>query len=137
MRKIREMKSGGMGGGGLRPKMITALDKIYSEIELMKQLKHTHLVQFKGVIDEEESDALYIVLQYANRGSLMQYNTSSSSYQIAHSHRDIIPLTRFGGIQEEFLREVVKQLISVLEYLHSLRIVHRDIKVGHQHNEGT
>lgn len=55
------------------------LSKVYSEIEIMKHLKesgggHPNIVELHEVMDDEEKDKLYMVLDYCERGELLKWD---------------------------------------------------------------
>ncbi|XP_058453309.1 testis-specific serine/threonine-protein kinase 3-like [Malaya genurostris] len=78
------------------------------EIELVRGLKHVNLIRFYECI--ETTLRFYIVMQYAENGSLLQ----------------LIRKEKF--IPEARAKLFFNQLLNVVEYIHSMGIVHRDIK---------
>ena len=50
----------------------TALDEVYREIEIMKQLNHDNLCSLVEVIDDPNHDKLYVILPIYESGELMQ-----------------------------------------------------------------
>jgi hypothetical protein len=47
--------------------MITALDKVRKEIELMQSLNHEAIVPILGLIDDDDDDNLYIGASFCKR----------------------------------------------------------------------
>ena len=84
------------------------LRSIHSEIDLLKRLKHDHIVKYIEFVSTESH--LNIVLEYVEIGSFDRIVKS------------------IGPIQEELLTFYIKQILLGLKYLHSQGIVHRDIK---------
>jgi len=82
------------------------------EIAIMKKLDHPNILGLKAVFDDEESDFLFIVLEYMPGGYVM--NSSK--------------LKGAAPLSEDRCREVFVHALSGLEYLHRNRIVHRDLK---------
>lgn len=86
-------------------KMIRALEH---EIELMRNLNHENIVQYRGFkIDDKH---LNIFLEYVPGGSLASM------------------LTQYGSFEENLVSRYVRQILAGLEYLHERNIFHRDIK---------
>jgi len=78
------------------------------EIEIMKLCKHPHIVKYYDC--QEDEDTYYIFMEIAKCGDLFDYMDT-------------------GELDDNILRRIVSQLISALEYCHSLMIAHRDIKL--------
>eukprot|EP01138_Halocafeteria_seosinensis_P002177 gb/GECG01002227.1/.p1 GENE.gb/GECG01002227.1/~~gb/GECG01002227.1/.p1 ORF type:complete len:1084 (+),score=159.24 gb/GECG01002227.1/:1-3252(+) len=79
-----------------------------NEIEMLKDLQHSNIVQYIGT--ERKADSLCIFLEYVPGGSLKRL------------------LNRFGPLEEDVVRLYTRQILRGLEYLHSNGIAHRDIK---------
>uniref|UniRef100_A0A8C5PRX2 non-specific serine/threonine protein kinase n=1 Tax=Leptobrachium leishanense TaxID=445787 RepID=A0A8C5PRX2_9ANUR len=84
------------------------LEKIYREVQIMKTLRHPHIIRLYQVM--ETKDMIYIVTEYAQNGELFDF------------------LTVRGRLTEEEAREKFLQILSAVEYCHSRNIVHRDLK---------
>ncbi|XP_065171466.1 testis-specific serine/threonine-protein kinase 3-like isoform X2 [Atheta coriaria] len=78
------------------------------EIEVVKGLKHPNLIRFLQAI--ETTHRVYIVMEYADNGSLL----------------DIIRKESY--IPEGRARRWFRQLVEAIEYCHDRGVVHRDIK---------
>lgn len=78
------------------------------EIDLVRGLKHVNLIRFYECI--ETTMRFYIVMQYAENGSLLQ----------------LIRKEKF--LAEERAKSFFSQLINAVEYIHGMGVVHRDIK---------
>ncbi|CAH2262155.1 serine/threonine-protein kinase polo [Pararge aegeria] len=85
-------------------------DKMSQEIDIHRSLKHKHVVGFHNFF--EDSLNIYIVLELCKRRSMMEL----------HKRRKAItePETRF----------YMHQILLGVQYLHSQRIIHRDLKLG-------
>uniref|UniRef100_A0A914GVG9 non-specific serine/threonine protein kinase n=1 Tax=Globodera rostochiensis TaxID=31243 RepID=A0A914GVG9_GLORO len=84
------------------------LAKIYREIDVLKKLRHPNIVRLYQVM--ETNNMLYLVTEYAPNGEIY----------------DLISKQKKLG--EENARRKFWQIISAVDYLHSLNIVHRDLK---------
>jgi len=80
------------------------------EINVMKSVKHKNIVQFYGARIIDGSHHLYMEL--VTGGSL--------SFMIKH----------FGPLQGPLLGRITRDMVCGLAHLHSLEIIHRDIKGG-------
>ncbi|XP_047120555.1 testis-specific serine/threonine-protein kinase 4-like [Schistocerca piceifrons] len=78
------------------------------EIGVVQNLKHKNMVRFLHAI--ETTHRIYIVMEFAPNGSLL----------------DVIQ--KDGHIDEVRSRHWFGQLVDVVSYIHSKRVVHRDIK---------
>ncbi|KAF1324748.1 Camkk protein kinase, partial [Globisporangium splendens] len=116
LKKMREVKR-----VGRRMVVSTALDKVQVEIAIMKKLKHPNLLNLLEVFDDD-SETLVLMLEYAPHGQIMHWDSEQKTYT---ANRSIIAN---GQLQENELRDCVRQLILGLEYLHENNICHRDLK---------
>ncbi|TKS83929.1 Serine/threonine-protein kinase 36 [Collichthys lucidus] len=83
------------------------LRSLKREIEIMRGLKHPNIVQLSDSFETETE--VVVVTEYAE-GQLFQI------------------LEDDGKLPESQVREIACQLVSALYYLHSHRILHRDMK---------
>lgn len=88
----------------------TAFDSVLREIQLMKQIAHPNCVQLFEVIDDEQRDELYLVMEFVDGGDLD------------------FPISKKVFVPAEQLRQWTRDLTLGLEYLHLMGICHRDIK---------
>ena len=86
------------------------IPRLKQEINILKQLKHKHIVEFHGFI--ETNSKIYIIMEYINNGTL----------------KSLIDKRREKKFNEEEASQIIESLISAVEYLHSRDICHRDIK---------
>jgi calcium/calmodulin-dependent protein kinase I len=85
-----------------------ALDKLWREINIMRQVKHPNILQLFEVFDSRQY--IYIVIEFVSGGELFE--------QIVDSN----------GLPENRAAPIIKQISHAVQYLHSLNIVHRDVK---------
>jgi serine/threonine protein kinase/CRP-like cAMP-binding protein len=90
---------------------------IMSEIEVMKHLSHKNLVALRGVIDDLSAQKMFIVQELVGGGCLMNDDMTSSGNNNA-------PVPFSDTLSRKYFRDMVKGV----HYLHSLGIIHRDIK---------
>uniref|UniRef100_A0A672Z3A0 non-specific serine/threonine protein kinase n=2 Tax=Sphaeramia orbicularis TaxID=375764 RepID=A0A672Z3A0_9TELE len=83
------------------------LQGLKREIEIMRNLQHPHIVQ---LFDSFETETEVVVVTEYAEGQLFQI------------------LEDDGSFPESRVREIACQLVSALYYLHSHRILHRDMK---------
>ena len=85
-------------------------ENIIKEVNLLKELNHPNIVKFLDYYEETEN--IYIVMEYYEGGTLKQYIENNKN-----------------NINEEKSRIIIKQLLNALSYLHYVcDICHRDIK---------
>mmetsp|Transcript_10691 Transcript_10691/g.39973 ORF Transcript_10691/g.39973 Transcript_10691/m.39973 type:complete len:769 (-) Transcript_10691:412-2718(-) len=89
------------------------LKETLSEVYLMKEIHHEHIVQFYTSFVENQN--LYILMEYAESGDLHQYYRQQK--------------LRRKYIKESFLWRVMYQICLALQYLHKHKhVIHRDVK---------
>lgn len=86
------------------------LDDVHQEIHVMSQLACPQLVQYHCSFIV--ADKLWIVMSYFDCGSIN------------------LVLSELGPLPERAVAYVMHELISGLVYLHSQRMIHRDVKAG-------
>ncbi|KAI9838610.1 MAG: hypothetical protein M1819_004924 [Sarea resinae] len=82
--------------------------KVENEVKIMKGLRHPHIVQYIDYVDMPLH--LYIVMEYVACGDLARV------------------LSEGGILTEPLARSMTSQILSALEYLHHMKVTHRDIK---------
>ncbi|XP_028931256.1 serine/threonine-protein kinase SIK2 [Ornithorhynchus anatinus] len=87
---------------------VVNLEKIYREVQIMKMLDHPHIIKLYQVM--ETKSMLYLVTEYAKNGEIFDY------------------LANHGRLNEPEARRKFWQILSAVDYCHSQKIVHRDLK---------
>jgi len=82
--------------------------RVDNELQIMRTLRHPHIVQFVNFV--EQPAYLYIIMELVHFGDLQDL------------------LKTYGVLTEELGREMTKQMIYALDYLHGKGVTHRDIK---------
>ena len=84
-------------------------NSICCEVSSLKQAKHPHIIKLLQCFIDEKS--LYLVFEYIDGLDLSDYVTENTK------------------IPEEKVKYILMQICSTIDYLHSIHICHRDIKL--------
>ncbi|SMN22965.1 similar to Saccharomyces cerevisiae YMR001C CDC5 Polo-like kinase with multiple functions in mitosis and cytokinesis through substrate phosphorylation [Maudiozyma saulgeensis] len=84
--------------------------KLLSEIQIHKSMKHTNIVQFIDCFEDDVN--VYILLEICPNGSLM----------------DLLKKRKL--LTEPEVRFFTTQICGAIKYMHSRRVIHRDLKLG-------
>lgn len=107
-----------VGGGDrkLAPAEIRGQQEFFkAEWEMLAQLEHPHIVRMYECF--KDTTALYIVMELCLGGELIEYV------------KEISRQRGKGGLEEAGARKLFKQMLYAGSYLHSNKIVHRDVKL--------
>mmetsp|Transcript_42121 Transcript_42121/g.86060 ORF Transcript_42121/g.86060 Transcript_42121/m.86060 type:complete len:326 (+) Transcript_42121:474-1451(+) len=91
------------------------LQDVELEIKVMKMLDHPNCLKLYEVLDSPDYHKMFLRVEYAPAGVSMSADDSSDQPQCE-------PLS------EEQARAYMHGLVAGLEYMHSKRIIHRDVK---------
>jgi serine/threonine protein kinase len=79
---IRSQSSTSSGGGGgssrRRICFTTALDEVYQEIEIMKQLDSQNIIRLYEILNDPLSDKLYLVMPVADCGESLEWDEENN-----------------------------------------------------------
>ncbi|XP_051963760.1 serine/threonine-protein kinase SIK3 homolog isoform X1 [Xyrauchen texanus] len=84
------------------------LKKIFREVQIMKMLRHPHIIRLYQVMETER--LIYLVTEYASGGEIFDH-------LVAH-----------GRMAEKEARRKFKQIVAAVYFCHCRNIVHRDLK---------
>eukprot|EP01135_Chromosphaera_perkinsii_P003620 Nk52_evm29s249 gene=Nk52_evmTU29s249 len=82
---------------------------MYREAFLLRRIWHPNVIRLYEVF--ETSDQYFMVMEHVNGGELLDY------------------ILKKGKLDENETRRFMRQLVDAVSYIHSLGIVHRDLKV--------
>lgn len=89
------------------------------EIRLMQKFDHPNILKLKEVLHDKASQEAYLVLEYAEKGSLATI------------------IDRGIELSRDAIFSVIKQVTTAMKYLHDREFVHQDIKPGNILIDGT
>jgi len=137
----------------LRPNHVK---NIWNEIRILSQLNHPNIVKIYGFVKIDS--LIYIIMKRCKYGELRKYQQHSCKISEKDISIQVESKTKTTDIcktqptndekskyqfpdklknSEQVVQEILKQLISILEYLYANKIMHRDLKprnllVAHQ-----
>lgn len=93
-------------------KIVPLMLRSQEEIAVLKRLSHPNVVKYHECLLDTEHGGNYVVFEHLARGSLI----------------DASKLEGVRPIQEKAARELIRDVVNALEYLHTLRIAHGDVR---------
>ncbi|KAI1131536.1 Serine/threonine-protein kinase ATG1 [Nemania abortiva] len=104
-------------------------ENLYSEIKILKKLRHPHIVALHDCV--ESSTHINLIMEYCELGDLSLFIkkrdkliTHPATCDLARKY----PSVPGSGLNEVVIRHFLKQLASALQFLREGNFVHRDIK---------
>lgn len=92
----------------IEAKFTGLLDQFYTEIRVLKDLKHPNVIELEDVF--ETADRIFIVMEMMSGGELFDY------------------VVEKGTLSETEASVIVRKITSAIAHMHSKSIIHRDLK---------
>ncbi|CAJ2506224.1 Uu.00g003540.m01.CDS01 [Anthostomella pinea] len=102
---------------------------LYSEIKILKKLRHPHIVALHDCI--ESKTHINLMMEYCELGDLSLFIKKRDKLVTHPATCDMArkyPSVPGAGLNEVVIRHFLKQLVSALQFLRESNFVHRDIK---------
>jgi serine/threonine-protein kinase ULK/ATG1 len=104
-------------------------ENLYGEIQILKTLRHPHIVALHDCI--ESTTHINLVMEYCELGDLSLFIKKREkliTHPATHDMARKYPCAPNSGLHEVVIRHFLKQLVSALQFLRSKNYVHRDVK---------
>lgn len=85
---------------------------ISKEIQALKKLRHRNIVTFYNSFPLPKKQQNIVVMEYLQGGELFDYWQSKDNAKVPETES----------------KEIMLQLLSGIDYCHSMKIIHRDLK---------
>ncbi|KAI1866929.1 hypothetical protein JX265_007505 [Neoarthrinium moseri] len=104
-------------------------ENLYSEINILKKLRHPHIVALHDCL--ESSTHINLIMEYCELGDLSLFIKKREKLVTHPATCDMArkyPSVPNAGLNEVVIRHFLKQLASALRFLREGNFVHRDVK---------
>lgn len=106
---------------------------VQREIQLLKQLRHKNVVALLDVLYNDEKQKMYLIMEYCVGGLQVKCYLAYMYYYslyIFHTLQEMLDNAPEKKIPLFQAHRYFRQLLNGLEYLHGMRVIHKDIKPG-------
>ena len=90
------------------------------ELDIHKMLSHKHLIRLYEIIDDESDDKVYLVIEFAEKGQILDLDESTQKFRHHFTGSLFLP--------ERQIQTYAKQLVAAVAYLHNKKVIHCDLK---------
>jgi serine/threonine-protein kinase ULK/ATG1 len=104
-------------------------DNLYSEITILRRLRHPHIVGLHDCV--ESATHIHLIMEFCEMGDLSVFIKARDkmiSQAATHELARKYPSPPGSGLNEVVTRHFLKQLASAVRYLREDNLIHRDIK---------
>lgn len=106
-------------------------DNLMSEINILKELDHPHIVRLIDHFRDERTDKMILAMELCVFGDFSLFIRQRERVATFDKFRAIFeryPNSPSGGLHETISRHFLQQLASALKFLRSKDLIHRDVK---------
>lgn len=89
-------------------KVRSVLDKVYVEMDVLAKLDHPRIVKLVEAFEDEFEDKIYMVLQYAEKGVIAEWDEEEDQFKIMYDAKK--------DLDEVEIKRILLQAIDALEY---------------------
>ena len=111
--------------------MINNLDKVYMEIEIWTGLNHPYIAKLYEMIDDDNHDYLYLILEIADMGQIAKWNFQKERYEKnlemygfvktyleTHAGKSLTELNGEYSEEEQVAQYLFRQIAAAIFHLH-------------------